>query len=46
MGCMVGLKLRERARPISPVITHSNCTAFEFVFLIRERMRLQIVHHL
>lgn len=40
MGYMVSLKLCERARPISSVIAHTDRAPFEFVLLIRERMRL------
>lgn len=46
MSSMVGLKLLERGRSTRPRVAHADRTTFEFILSIRQRVCLQIVHHL
>lgn len=46
MGSMVGLKLLEGDRSTRPYVAHADCTTFEFILPIRQRVCLHIMHHL
>jgi len=46
MALMIGQKLRHASRSILRVISHPNRAVRKFFSLIRQRVRLQIVHHL
>ena len=46
MGGMVGLKLLEGGRSTRPRVAHSDRAPFEFILSIRQRVCLQVVHHL
>ena len=46
MGGMVGLKLLEGGRSTRPRVAHADRAPFEFILSIRQRVCLQVVHHL
>jgi len=46
VGSMVGEKPSDAMRAIFRAVSYSNGAAGEFFGLIRQRVRLQIVHHL
>ena len=46
MGGVVGLKFLEGGRSTRPRVAHADRATFEFILSIRQRVRLQIVHHL
>ena len=46
MGGMIGLKLLEGSRSTRPRVAHADRTPFKFILSVRQRVRLQVVHHL
>ena len=46
MGGVVGLKLLEGVRSTCPRVAHADRATLEFILSIRQRVRLQVVHHL